>query len=74
MEFSRQEHWSELPFSSPGIFPTQGLNPQSVCISRQILLPLHHLGSCYIGVEWAPDPNVFEDKIFKEMTKIRSLE
>ena len=26
MEFSRQEYWSELPFLSPGIFPTQGLN------------------------------------------------
>ena len=22
MEFSRQEYWSELPFSSPGIFQT----------------------------------------------------
>ena len=27
MGFSRQEHWSWLPFPSPGIFPTQGLNP-----------------------------------------------
>ena len=27
MEFSRQEYWSGLPFPSPGIFPTQGLNP-----------------------------------------------
>ena len=26
MEFSRQEYWSGLPFPSPGIFPTQGLN------------------------------------------------
>ena len=26
--FPRQEHWSGLPFPSPGIFPTQGLNPQ----------------------------------------------
>ena len=24
--FSRQEYWSGLPFPSPGIFPTQGLN------------------------------------------------
>ena len=24
--FSRQEHWSGLPFPSPGIFPTQGSN------------------------------------------------
>ena len=27
MGFSRQEYWSELPFPSPGTFPTQGLNP-----------------------------------------------
>ena len=26
MEFSRQEYWSGLPFPSPRIFPTQGLN------------------------------------------------
>ena len=26
MEFSRQEYWSGLPFLTPGIFPTQGLN------------------------------------------------
>ena len=27
MGFSRQEHWSGLPCSSPGIFPTQEMNP-----------------------------------------------
>ena len=27
MGFSRQGYWSRLPFPSPGIFPTQGLNP-----------------------------------------------
>ena len=27
MGFSRQECWSRLPFPSPGIFPTQELNP-----------------------------------------------
>ena len=27
MGFPRQEYWSGLPFPSPGIFPTQGLNP-----------------------------------------------
>ena len=26
MGFPRQEYWSGLPFSSPGIFPTQGSN------------------------------------------------
>ena len=27
MGFSRQEHWSGLPFPLPGIFITQGWNP-----------------------------------------------
>ena len=27
MGFPRQEYWSGLPFPSPEIFPTQGLNP-----------------------------------------------
>ena len=27
MEFSRQEHWSGLPFPSPGDFPNTGLKP-----------------------------------------------
>ena len=26
MQFSRQEYWSGLPFSTLGIFPTQGSN------------------------------------------------
>ena len=36
MGFSRQEHWSGLPFPSPGVFLTQGLN-QSLLHSRQVL-------------------------------------
>ena len=27
MEFSRQEHWSGLPFSSPEDFPDPGIQP-----------------------------------------------
>ena len=38
MRFSRQEYWSELPFPSPGIFLTQGLN-----------LHLLHLLPCQAG-------------------------
>ena len=34
--FSRQEYWSGLPFPSPGVFPTQGLNP-GLPHSRQTL-------------------------------------
>ena len=36
MEFSKQEHWSGLPFPSPGIFLTQGLN-SGLLHCRQIL-------------------------------------
>ena len=44
MEFSRQENWSGLPFSSPGIFPTQGLNLR--LLNEQVdSLPLSHQGS-----------------------------
>ena len=36
IEFSRQEYWSGLPFPSPGVFLTQGLNP-SLLHCRKIL-------------------------------------
>ena len=29
MEFSRQEHWSGLPFSAPGDPPNPGIEPRS---------------------------------------------
>jgi len=29
MEFSRQEYWSGLPFSSPGDLPNPGMEPGS---------------------------------------------
>ena len=29
MEFSRQEYWSELPFSPPGDLPDPGIEPTS---------------------------------------------
>ena len=41
MGFSRQEYWSELPFPSPEIFPTQGLNP-GLPHCRQTLYRLSH--------------------------------
>ena len=44
MGFSRQEHWSGLPFPSPGIFPTQGLNP-GLPPCRLTLYPLSHQAS-----------------------------
>ena len=41
MEFSRQEYWSGLPFPSPGIFPTWGLNP-GLLYCKQTLYHLSH--------------------------------
>ena len=29
MEFSRQEYWNELPFSTPGDLPDPGIEPTS---------------------------------------------
>ena len=44
MGFSRQEHWSGLPFPSPGIFLTQELNLSLLCLlhCRRVLYPLSH--------------------------------
>ena len=47
---SRQEHWSGLPFPSPGDPPctgTQSVPPVSCisCTGRWVLVPLSHLGS-----------------------------
>ena len=30
MEFSRQEHWSGLPFPTPGVLPNAGIKPGSL--------------------------------------------
>ena len=36
MGFSRQEHWSELPFPSPGDHPSPGTEPVSyICLHWQ---------------------------------------
>ena len=46
MELSRQEYRNELPFPSPGIFPTQVSNPNlGLSHCRLILYHLSHQGS-----------------------------
>ena len=37
MEFSRQEHWSELPFPSPGDHPNPGIEPRSPALQADAL-------------------------------------
>ena len=36
MGFSRQEHWSELPFSSPGDLPNPGIEPRSPTLQADV--------------------------------------
>ena len=38
MEFSRQEYWSGLPFSSPGDLPNTGIEPRSPALQADALL------------------------------------
>ena len=46
MGFSRQEHWSGLPFPSPGELPDTGIKPLSPHLHWQVdSLPLNHQGS-----------------------------
>ena len=42
--FSRQEYWSELPFSSPGDLPDPGIEPESPALQADSLRS-DHLGS-----------------------------
>ena len=37
MEFSRQEHWSELPFTSLGDLPDPGIEPESPALQADSL-------------------------------------
>ena len=36
-EFSRQEHWSGLPFPSPGDLPDPGIEPRSPALQADTL-------------------------------------
>ena len=47
ISFSRQEHWSRLPFPTPGDLPNPGIKPISHASSTLAVdsLPLSHLGS-----------------------------
>ena len=44
IEFSRQEYWSGLPFSSPGDLPNLGIKPRSPALQTDSLL-FQHQGS-----------------------------
>ena len=50
--FSREEHWSESSFLSPGALPDPGIEPASPD-GWQILYQLSHQGSCIMKEEAA---------------------
>ena len=52
MGFSRQEHWSGLPFPSPGDPPDPGIEPGSLVAPalQADSLPLSHQGSLNLSL------------------------
>ena len=50
MGFSRQEYWSELPFSPPGNLPHPGIEPASSDWQAADALLLSHWVSPYSGL------------------------
>ena len=52
MEFSRQEYWSGLPFSSPGDLPDPRIKPGSPTVGRHFNR-LSHQGSQVVSkIQW----------------------
>ena len=49
MEFSRLEHWSGLPFPSPGDLPDPGIETMSPALQVDSL-PLNHWGSPWLNL------------------------
>ena len=66
LEFSRQAHWSGLPFPSPGNIPNPGIKPRFPA-SQADSLPLSHSGSriCFI----LNFKNYFSDYLIKLFLK-----
>ena len=70
MEFSRQEYWSGLPFSSPGDLPNPGIKPGFRALradallceppgKRLSLLPHSYKGPCdHSGPPWIIQDNL----------------
>ena len=61
MEFSRQEHWSGLPFPSPGYLPNPGIEPRSPALQ---VYHLRHHGSPRLSMTnpKAPQQSVLQVK------------
>ena len=61
MEFSRQEYWCGLPFSSPGDLPNPGNKPRSCAFQADSLPPE------------PPGKPLFQNKNNKSQTKSRAV-
>ena len=53
MEFSRQEYWSELPFSSPGNLPDPGIKPGYPALQTDSLPPEPPGNQLYIYIYYS---------------------
>ena len=68
MEFSRQEHWSELPFPSPGDLPDTGIEPKSPALWADAL-PSEpprmrgslKRGSKYFSKKYTPNQSILKE-------------
>ena len=52
MGFYSQEHWSDLPFSSPGDLPKPGIKPRSPALKADSL-PSEPRGKPYLTVQFS---------------------
>ena len=67
MVFPRQEHWSGLPFPSPGFLPDPGIKPTSPELQADSL-PLNHQGSPTKD-QMCPDSTWYQEAECLEMSK-----
>ena len=71
MGFPRQEHWSGLPFPSPGDLPDPGIEPVSPAW-RAYSLPLSHRESPFLSVIYLETVVMFENQIQTRNTFVTS--
>ena len=77
--FSRQEYWSELPFSSAGVLSHPGIKPASLALQADSL-PLSRLGNPWLPYEHSDDcwismtNSLFKDQKLKHQVKFKSYE
>ena len=50
MEFSRPEHWSGLPYPSPGDLPNPGIEPRSPALQADSLPTEPQFWLCWVFV------------------------